>query len=78
MTPDPRTEERPWMRTVYSVQQWVDADGIHDGWCTGYGSFTGSRDDALTSLRWNRDHCPDTTFRLASAQISAWKEEPDE
>lgn len=65
-------------RTVYSVQHWEDADGIRAGWCTGYGSYTGSRDDALRTLEYQRKTYRDTTFRLASAQITGWKEEPDE
>ena len=64
-------------RTVYSVQHWVDADGIHDGWCTGYGHYTGSKVDAAAQLEYDQRTHPAERFRLASAQITEWREAGD-
>jgi len=61
-------------RTVYSVQQWVDADGVRDGWCTGHGYFTHNRADAEATLAYDRRTYPAETFRLAQAQITDWEE----
>ncbi|UNX54099.1 HIT domain-containing protein [Georgenia sp. TF02-10] len=68
----------PWTatRTVYSVQEWVDADGIRDGWNAGYGSWTGSRRDAERELQHARATYPGERFRLAAAEITDWREEP--
>ena len=65
-------------RTVYSVQHWVDADGIRDGWCTGYGYYMRSLKDAQTQLDHDRASYPDMTFRIARAEITEWEEVRDE
>lgn len=65
-------------RRVYASQDWVDADGIHDGWRTGYGHYTPSRDDAHISLEWDRSHMPDVEFRIAQAWLTDWEDMTDE
>lgn len=61
-------------RTIYSVQHWEDADGIRASWVTGYGQYTHSREDAEATLRHQERQHPDTTFRLAQAEVTAWTE----
>ena len=60
------------MRTIYSVQEWMDVDSIRDNWNTGYGHWTRSLDDARATLRHWRQTCPHTTFRIAQTRISGW------
>lgn len=70
----PCRSETPPTRIVYSVQAWTDVDAIRDAWITGYGSYTHSRADAEAELRHVRRAYPHTSFRLAAAEISEWRE----
>lgn len=69
--------ERIGAQTIYVVQEWVDADGIHDGWNTAYGGFTNSLADAERTLEHLRKTHRDTEFRLVTATRSRWKEVTD-
>ena len=66
--------ERISARTIYVVQKWVEADGIHDGWNTAYGSFTNSRADAEGRLEYLQKTHRDAEFRLVTATRSDWQE----
>lgn len=70
----PCTPDADRTRIIYSVQAWSDVDAIRDNWITGYGYYTHSRDDAIAELIHNRYRHPETTFRLAEATISEWRQ----
>lgn len=61
------------MKVIYSVQPWVDVDGIHDGWQTGYGYFTHARADAEAQMEHESRLLDAPELRLAQAQITEWR-----
>ena len=64
--------ERAEMPAIYAVQDWVDADGIHDGWRTSNGFFFSDRSHAEESLDYLAREHPNTEFRLAETRTTPW------
>ena len=65
--------ERAEMPAIYAVQDWVDADGIHDGWRTSNGFFFSDRSHAEESLDYLAREHPNTEFRLAETRTTPWR-----